>query len=115
MPCGNFSARPVRSLPHLERSGEFHEAAFAMGREITHHSGQAGQGIIAQRGDGFQRHVSAALDGAFIFLLEQQRRRMASSLGKIPTTSVRRFASSRLGSGSAVGPRQGRSDRSELV
>jgi hypothetical protein len=35
---------------------------------------QADEGIIAQRGDGFQRHVSGALDGPFVVLLEQQRR-----------------------------------------
>ena len=61
MPCGNFSARPVRSLPHLEPSGELNEAAFVKGR-ISAHSGQADKGIIAQRGDGFQRPVFEAKD-----------------------------------------------------
>jgi hypothetical protein len=29
--------------------------------------------MIAQRRDGFQRHVAGALDGPFIVLLEQDR------------------------------------------
>jgi hypothetical protein len=57
---------------------------------------KADGGIIAQRCDGFQRHVASALDGPFIVLFEEDaptRRMMASSLGKMPTTSVRRLIS----------------------
>ena len=37
------------------------------------HSGQADDGIVAERGDGFQRHVSRPLNGPFVVLLEQYR------------------------------------------
>jgi hypothetical protein len=52
--------------------------------------------IITQRRDGFQCHVTGALDGPLIVLLEQDAptsQTMASSLGKIPMTSVRRLIS----------------------
>ena len=49
-------------------------AAFSgMGRDRSAcHGGQADEGIIAQRGDGFQRHVAGALDGPFVVLFEQE-------------------------------------------
>src|SRR6266705_1484620 len=34
------------------------------------HGGQLDQGILAQRGDGFQRHVAGPLDGPFVILLQ---------------------------------------------
>ena len=34
--------------------------------------GQADGGIIAERRDGFQRHVAGALNGPLVILLEQQ-------------------------------------------
>ena len=37
------------------------------------HGWQADERIIAQRGDGFQCHISGALNGPFIVLFEQQR------------------------------------------
>jgi hypothetical protein len=37
------------------------------------HGGQADEGIIAQRGDGFQCHISGALHSPFVVLFEQQR------------------------------------------
>jgi hypothetical protein len=52
--------------------------------------------IIAQRGDSLQWHVAAALDRPLAVLLRQDRparRSMASSLGKMPTTSVGRLVS----------------------
>ena len=36
------------------------------------HWRQADGDSIAQRGDGFQRHVAGALDGPFVVLLEQE-------------------------------------------
>ena len=35
------------------------------------HGAQADGGILAQRGDGFQRHIAGTLDGPFVVLLEQ--------------------------------------------
>lgn len=35
------------------------------------HGGQLDDGIIAQRGDGFQAHVAAALNSPFVVLLEE--------------------------------------------
>ena len=37
------------------------------------HGWQADEGIIAQRSDGFQRHVSGALHGTLIVLFKQDR------------------------------------------
>lgn len=57
---------------------------------------EADGGIIAQRGDGFQCHVAAALDRPLVVCssrIAPMRRTMASSLGKRPTTSVRRLIS----------------------
>ena len=57
---------------------------------------QADLWIIAERGDGFQRHVARTLHRPFIILLEQHGADEADegrSLGKIPTTSARRFTS----------------------
>ena len=49
------------------------------------------------RRESFQRHVASALDGQFVILFEQDRAEeagmMAASLGKMPTTSVRRLIS----------------------
>ena len=58
------------------------------------HGWQADEGIIAQWGDGFQRHVSRPLDGPLIVLFEQAAPTslmMASSFGKMPTISLRRL------------------------
>jgi hypothetical protein len=52
--------------------------------------------IIAQRCDGFQRHVTGALDGPFIVLLEQDRADEENDgvfVGKMATISVRRLIS----------------------
>ena len=35
------------------------------------HGWQSDDGIIAQGGDGFQRHIAGALDGPFVVLLQQ--------------------------------------------
>jgi len=62
------------------------------------HGGQSDDGIVAQGRDGFQGHVAGALGGHSSFCLTKMvptRRMMASSLGKMPTTSVRRWICSR--------------------
>src|SRR3954451_18426429 len=48
-------------------------ALWRVGRISARHGWQADERIIAQRGDGFQCHVSGALDCPFIVLFEQQR------------------------------------------
>jgi len=60
------------------------------------HGRQLDEGIVAQRRDGFQRHVAGTLHGPFVVLLQEDgtnERMMTSSLGKMPTTSVRRLIS----------------------
>ena len=60
------------------------------------HCGQSDDGVIAQGGHGFQGHVAGALDGPFVILLEQDcadEPDDGPSLGKMPTTSVRRLIS----------------------
>src|SRR5207245_8179906 len=60
------------------------------------HGGQLDEGIVAQWSDGFQGHVAGPLDGPFIVLSNRMAptsRIRASSLGKMPTTSVRRLIS----------------------
>jgi hypothetical protein len=37
------------------------------------HGGQSDDGVIAQSGDGFQRHTAGALDGPFVVLFGQVR------------------------------------------
>jgi hypothetical protein len=57
---------------------------------------EADGGIIAQRRDGFQGHVAAALECPFVVLLEQDRADEVYDgvlVGKMPTTSVRRLIS----------------------
>jgi hypothetical protein len=81
---------------------------------------EADEGIIAHGRDGFRCHVARPLHGPFIVLLKQDgadpRRVMASSLGKMPTTSVRRLISpitrsSGWSSATLPGAGQGRSCR----
>jgi len=58
------------------------------------HGGQADDGILAQGSDGFQRHVTCALNGPFVVLLEQDCPDEADNrrlVGKDTTTSVRRL------------------------
>ena len=58
--------------------------------------GQADDGIISDGGDGLKGHVAGALDGHSSFCsrrIAPTRRVMAASLGKMPTTSVRRLIS----------------------
>jgi hypothetical protein len=52
--------------------------------------------IIFHCGDCFQCHVAGALDGPFVVLFDEDRADdalMAASLGKMPTTFVRRLIS----------------------
>jgi hypothetical protein len=71
--------------------------AIAVQAELISLPQRAGrQGIIAQRRDGFQRHVAGALDGPLVVLLEQDGADQANDgifVGKMPTTSVRRLIS----------------------
>ena len=74
------------------------------------HGWQADEGVFAQRCDAFQGHVAAVLDGPLVVLFEQDgadraddcvratidppdRSLHALTVGKIPTTSVRRLIS----------------------
>ena len=61
------------------------------------HGGQDDDGIIADGGDGFQRHVAGALHGPFVVLLPSGSRRRGGlwrrRWGKMPTTSARRLIS----------------------
>ena len=66
--------------------GRVGQMAMAATRRWDHRSGR----------DGFQRHVAGALDGPFVVLLEQDcadEPDDGRSLGKMPTTSVRRLIS----------------------
>jgi CheY-like chemotaxis protein len=47
------------------------------------HDGQADDGIIAQRSDGFQTHVAGTLDGPFVVLFEQQGADQADDRGLV--------------------------------
>jgi hypothetical protein len=61
------------------------------------HGGQLDDGIVAQRGDRFQGHVAGPLHRPIHHFVPRRmaptRRVIAGSLGKMPTTSVRRMIS----------------------
>ncbi|CCV09213.1 hypothetical protein MESS2_900003 [Mesorhizobium metallidurans STM 2683] len=66
-----------QTSPHTSVADGIRRCALREGRAQRATAGQAEERIIAHLADGFQRHLSGALHGAFVVLFEQDRANQA--------------------------------------